>query len=158
MQTFVQKPLLKTTDYTSHWRWEDIVLKQLAYVLPCTNSFIVKRQSLAPARVVSPPMVAHMALSSFCFLSSWVSRDYFPSHWPVNGPLLCICHPQAGFGLCKAPDTHFSHDERQKQSRGVGGFSLMGVHVLCTETRKTRGAQGELLALPPSKPFNLNFL
>lgn len=31
----------------------------------------------------------------------------------------------------------------------------MGVHVLCTETRKTRGAQGELLALPPLQTIQL---
>lgn len=152
------KPLLKTTDYPGHWRWGGIVLKQLAHALPCTNSFLGKRQSPAPARVVSPSTVAHMALSSFCFLSSWVSRDYFPPHWPVNGPLLCICHHQADFGLCKAPNTHFSHDERQKQSWGAGEFSLMGVHVLCTETWETRGTQGYLLALPPSKPFNVKIL
>lgn len=77
----------------------DIVLKQLAHALPCTNSFIVKRQSQAPARVVSLPTGAHMALSSFCFLSSWVSHDYFSPQWSVNGPLLCICHHQAGFVL-----------------------------------------------------------
>lgn len=65
----------------------------------------------------------------------------------MNGPLFCICHHQADFGLCNAPNTHFSHDERQKQSWGAGKFSLMGVHVLCTETQKTRGAQGDLLAL-----------
>lgn len=149
------KHLSKTTS-ENYWlpkplEMGDIVLKQLAHVLPCTNSFIVKRQSQAPVRVVSPPL--QWPTWPWVAFASWVLGPVVIIFLPIGQwMVLCFASVTIKLALCfeKLP-IFISAPMRSKSKAGEWGNSHWWKFMFSAqEPRRPEGLRVTLHSPPPN--------